>query len=370
MEVYATKKTRWAHFNWLPPPREYELPDLVDENNSADKNKKNVRSTNCAMDCTNALNIENMETDAATPVNTRNSKMDDTSLDETITVPNITSSNETSTVNTENCAKGETSTHIYSNTMEHNTDLNTIDGSKVDVNTEDTTILGAGTDIDTELPSVNTESTQDNRGLNVDTENLMNQPSPIVTNEHDGLNDTPVTLEASNVNTGNNIALTANDSNSTSKLNESMITVHTENNHPSTLWDYKDMTGSVSNVTVLTLPALQNNKVTNKWATTFSSDDSLFEEMTCQMNEKSTYRPNATSTMSTASGGENNDSLPDLVGGTSSKTDAIASLLMLGGAVNASIDDEIDNEKILPVNTLKKVDFAKELKEKEKEKEK
>lgn len=39
---------------------------------------------------------------------------------------------------------------------------------------------------------------------------------------------------------------------------------------------------------------------------------------------------------------------------------------MLLGTVNASIDDEKDNEKLLPVNTPKKPDFTKELKEDEK----
>ena len=114
-------------------------------------------------------------------------------------------------------------------------------------------------------------------------------------------------------------------------------------------------------------------EASNERTTTFCSDDSLFEEMTHEMNKETSPTSHkspapATSTTTTSNGSINNkdNTLLDLARGKADKTDAIAGLLMLSGAVNASIDDEIDNEKLLPVNTLKKLDFAKEFKEKEK----
>ena len=86
----------------------------------------------------------------------------------------------------------------------------------------------------------------------------------------------------------------------------------------------------------------------------------------CQMmNEKLLSVPAAPNTATTLNNStvNQNNTLLDLIGGKADKTNVIVNLLMLGGAVNASIGDEIDSETLLPVNTLKKTDFTKELKD-------
>ena len=87
----------------------------------------------------------------------------------------------------------------------------------------------------------------------------------------------------------------------------------------------------------------------------FSSDDSLFNEMTKQL-EDDTTRPktdkksqSATSTIrATITSMQDQETLPDIVY-TSSRTDAATGLLMLG-ADPKDVDTEIDNELVMPVN--------------------
>ena len=56
------------------------------------------------------------------------------------------------------------------------------------------------------------------------------------------------------------------------------------------------------------------------------------------------------------------DTLPDIVP-TGNKADAITGLLMLGENIN-HIDDEINNEEIMPINKPKQPDFMEEEKQK------
>ena len=91
----------------------------------------------------------------------------------------------------------------------------------------------------------------------------------------------------------------------------------------------------------------------------FSSDDSLFDEMTKQL-EDDTARPEidrnllrnspiSNKTMSTTT--QDQETLPDIVY-TSNRTDAVTGLLMLG-ADPKDLDVEIDNELIMPINKPK-----------------
>ena len=94
----------------------------------------------------------------------------------------------------------------------------------------------------------------------------------------------------------------------------------------------------------------------------FSSDDSLFEEMTKQLeddtNKNSVKRKSPTSTITSASTStQNQDTLPDIVY-SGKRSDAVTGLLMLG-ADPEQLDAEIYNELIMPVNKPKQPDISK-----------
>ena len=102
-------------------------------------------------------------------------------------------------------------------------------------------------------------------------------------------------------------------------------------------------------------PKTHNQKVTkDEWSSLmFSSDDSLFEEMTKQLEDDTirtkTASPSATCTIAAASTStKDQETLPDIVH-TSSRTVAAAGLLMLG-ADPKDVDAEIDNEVMMPIN--------------------
>ena len=88
----------------------------------------------------------------------------------------------------------------------------------------------------------------------------------------------------------------------------------------------------------------------------FSSDDSLFDEMTKQLEDDTTRpktdkksSPSATSTITaTSTSMQDQETLPDIVY-TSSRTDAATGLLMLGTDPK-DLDAEIDNKLVMPVN--------------------
>ena len=88
----------------------------------------------------------------------------------------------------------------------------------------------------------------------------------------------------------------------------------------------------------------------------FSSDDSLFDEMTKQLEDDTTRpktdkksSPSATSTITaTSTSTQDQETLPDIVY-TSSRTDAATGLLMLG-VDSKDVDAKIDNELVMPVN--------------------
>ena len=128
-----------------------------------------------------------------------------------------------------------------------------------------------------------------------------------------------------------------------------------------------------------TEPSLDGNQDIFDWEKLMIiSDDSLFDEMTKQMDG----RENNTLTVSPLASLESekehavaDDKLLDL---NQKNKDAVTGLLMLGAAVNLSmdatvdcaIDEDIDNEAILPVNAPKKLDFIKEMKDEENNKNK
>ena len=244
----------------------------------------------------------------------------------------------------------------------------------------------------TELRSVNTEKT----GEDIHTEPasiLIEQDSDNTTNKDN------VSAENDAVNTENgatNSEIDSNDNKSNKQDgNEAFVTTENDNiaekptsNNINTVktdeTDHKDSTatdqtpngnilkiqghGSVNVNTekspnnrdepTTSTPKTHNQKVMkDEWSSLmFSSDDSLFEEMTKQL-EDDTIRtktdkkasPSATSTIAAASTStKDQDTLPDIVH-TSSRTVAAAGLLMLG-ADPKDVDAEIDNEVMMPIN--------------------
>ena len=105
-------------------------------------------------------------------------------------------------------------------------------------------------------------------------------------------------------------------------------------------------------------PKTHNHKaMKDDWSSLmFSSDDSLFDEMTKQLEDDTTRpktdkksSPSATSIITaTSTSMQDQETLPDIVY-TSSRTDAATGLLMLG-ADPKDMDMEIDNKLVMPVN--------------------
>ena len=105
-------------------------------------------------------------------------------------------------------------------------------------------------------------------------------------------------------------------------------------------------------------PKTHNHKtIKEDWSSLmFSSDYSLFDEMTKQLEDDTTRpktdkksSPSATSTITaTSTSMQEQETLLDIVY-TSSRTDAATGLLMLG-ADPKDVDVEIDNKLVMPVN--------------------
>ena len=109
-----------------------------------------------------------------------------------------------------------------------------------------------------------------------------------------------------------------------------------------------------------------------------NSDDSLFEEMTQQMENKQTEDETNASKAKTPTLTPSNNAmdmegtLPNLTNQTKN-TEAVTGLLLLGAGINQSMDDivdkkidaEINNEELLPVDAPKLPDFAREMHKRE-----
>ena len=112
-----------------------------------------------------------------------------------------------------------------------------------------------------------------------------------------------------------------------------------------------------------------------------NSDDSLFEEMTKQMENKQTedemneLKPKTRTPKSIDDAMDMEGTLPNLTNQTNNN-DAVTGLLLLGAGINQSmdamiekkIDAEINNEELLPVDTPKLPDFTREMQKREKDK--
>ena len=204
---------------------------------------------------------------------------------------------------------------------------------------------------------------------NVDTENnatnLENKATDNKINTQDKM-ETPITTENSvelEMSSQKNI----NTENTNTETTEEVIS---ENNKPSNTTDIPAQELEALNVnTEKTIPTNSTLKTSNQtnikedWSSLmFSSDDSLFDKMTKQLEDDTARngvkQKSPTSTITTASTStQDQDTLPDIV--YSGKTsDAVTGLLMLGADMIQS-DAEIDNDLVMPVNKPKQPDISK-----------
>ena len=188
-------------------------------------------------------------------------------------------------------------------------------------------------------PNDNESNKQDGAGAPVTTENDISMEEP--TSNH--------------VNTVNTTETDCEDSIATyQKPNRDNLTIrgHGEVNvNPEKLPPNHDQP------TTSTLKTHNHKAMKDDWSSLmFSSDDSLFDEMTKQLEDDAT-RPktdkksslSATSTITaTSTSTQDQETLPDIVY-TNSRTDAATGLLMLG-ADPKDVDAEINNKLVMPVN--------------------
>ena len=238
------------------------------------------------------------------------------------------------------------------------------------VNTEKT-----GNDIQTEPASIHSEQDSDNttNKENVSAENDAVNTENGATNSETDSNDNKLSKQDGN----EALVTTENDNIAENLMPNNVNTVNTNET------DHKDNTSTnqIPNRTFLktqgrsainvntekspnnrdeptSTPKTHNRKVTkDEWSSLmFSSDDSLFEEMTKQLEDDTTRTntdkkasPSVTCTIAAAStSAKDQDTLPDIVH-TSNRMVATAGLLMLG-VDPKEVDREIDNEVVMPVN--------------------
>ena len=305
--VCRHKKT-WAFYNRKPPQKD-EVPGL----NGKKSLKYSLRSSKTGSDNNTAV-IE------------INSCLDDTTESENqATTGKLNSMHKESEnkqgVNTENAVTTDGA-----------------DSQNVSVNTENTddTLDDIGTGVTTENPIVNSQE------LPVNTENIEKM---LDTNDDEAVN------AENHLSTDSHIDTEVCEINTEKKVNAEKQ-VNTENGDKT---DWEKLM--------------------------INSDDSLFEEMTKQMENKqmedeaSESKSKTPTLKSTEDAMDIEGTLPNLTN-QANNNDTVTGLLLLGAGINQSMDDiidkkidaEINNKELLPVDTPKLPDFARELRKCEKNK--
>ena len=337
-------KTYWSSIKRKPPLKEFELPDLFSDNKELEAkiltenmSPKKPTLTEMCMDKETSF-----KENKGSAVNTEKSVNKTTMLSENITKDMLSkepSPTEPPSVNTEKTGNN-IQTEPASILTEQDSDNTT---NKENVSAEN--------------DAVNTENGATNLEIDSNDNKLSKQDGneALVTTENDNIAENPT---SNNVNTMNTNETDHKHNTSTNQIpnrtflktqGRSAINVTTEkspNNH--------------DEPTTSTLKT-HNQKVTkDEWSSLmFSSDDSLFEEMTKQL-EDDTIRtntdkkasPSVTCTIAAASTSmKDQDTLLDIVH-TSSRMVAAAGLLMLG-VDPKDVDREIDNKVVMPVNKQK-----------------
>ena len=208
--------------------------------------------------------------------------------------------------------------------------------------------------VSAENNAVNTENGATNSEIDSNDNKLSKQDGneAFVTTENDNITEKPA---SNNINTMNTNETDHKDNTSTDQIPNR--TILKTQGHSSVNVNTEKSPNNHDEPTTRT-PKTHNQKVTkDEWSSLmFSSDDSLFEELTKQL-EDDTIRTNTdkkaslsvTCTIAAASTStKDQNTLPDIVH-TSSRMVAAAGLLMLG-VDPKDMDREIDNEVVMPVN--------------------
>ena len=337
-------KTYWSSIKRKPPLKEFELPDLFTDNEELETEKltknmspKKSTLTDTCMDKDTSLN-ENK----GTVVNTEKSENETAMLSENTAndMPSKgPSSTELRSVNTEKTGEviqTEPASILIEHDSDNTTNKNNVSAENDAVNTEN----GAtNSEID---PNDNKSNKQDGEGALVTTENDTSVEKP--TSNHVN------TVNTSETDHKNSTATDQKPNRDIMKIQgHDAVNINTEKSPH----NHDEPTTST--------PKTHNQKVIkDEWSSLlFSSDDSLFDEMTKQLEDDTTRSktgiktsPSATCTITAASTStQDQETLPDIVY-TSSRTDAATGLLMLG-ADPKDMDMEIDNKLVMPINKPK-----------------
>ena len=375
-------KTYWKSLKKKPPLKEFELPDLFSDDEELEikghNKSKHTEVTTMSNKTTGTKGHESNEPpDIENPKNVKEIMM-------TIEAP-ITKGNNvpTSVVTTKTDTKGESDKNNNMPGNSVNTDNVENSGDRRTPHPGKSPALNTDASDKTENPT-NAELQERNitssTSMTVDTEKIQEARSsdvtsvlePNVTTEKTELpegNDTPTTAMTVNTEKINNhensrsidVAnesgpnVTTEETNDheksrssdiTSESEPNVTTEKTEESMTTRETDTQDKETSVINQTSSNQQEKTNPN--EDWASLmFHSDDSLFDEMTKQI-ENNQNRSEPVTKEPTSMATQNFETLPDIVI-TQNKTEAATGLLMLSLNSN-DIDAEIDNERDMPIN--------------------
>ena len=357
--------------NKKPPLKEFELPDLFSDDEELEIKREWTEGTTMSSKTTGKKGRETNE-----PLNIKNPTKVKKMMT-TIEVPSTKGNNTSmSDVTTENDTKGESDKNnntpeysVNTDNAENTGDYRTPLPSKSPaMNTDASEMIEKSTNIElhersTTSPTsmtVNTEKT--NNHENPRSSDGTSASEPNVTTEKTEGNDTSRTAITVNTEKTNNHENVSNESvlnvttektndlsrgsDVTSKSEPNVTTEEREERMTTHETNTQDKETSVNNQT----SSNQQEKLNpnEDWASLmFHNDDSLFEEMTKQL-ENNHDRSEPVNKEPTSKATQNFETLPDIVI-NQNKTEAVKGLLMLNLNPN-DVDAEIDNERDMPIN--------------------
>ena len=307
-------KMYWASINRKPPLKEFELPDLFSDNEDleTEKNSSETLSTHTGKTLVNTENKSIMVNTEKTTIDTPGKSEETHASTENSTPSKEASSTNEPSVNSEKTGEKE-ATETERTPLECGMDNSiTTDTVNVENNITDleNKIIDNGINKQTQIEApVNAENNVDMEPSILDNVNIVNINTET---------DNEVTTETNKSPNINNLPIQGQD----------RINVNTQKTTP-------DQAQPTNNT-----PKTSNQKNIKKdWSSLmFSSDDSLFDEMTKQLEDdtirpeinKKSPRKSPTSTITTASTStQDQETLPDIVY-TGKRTDTVTGLLMLG----------------------------------------
>ena len=364
-------KSYWKSLNKKPPLKEFELPDLFSDEEELEIKREQTEGTTMSNITTGKKGRETNE-----PLNVENPTKVKKMMT-TIEVPFTKGNNTpTSDVTTENDTKGESdknnntpensiNTDNAENSCDHRTQL---PSKSPALNTDASEMIEKSTNVE-----LHERSTKSPTSMTVDTEKTNNHEN---SRSSDGtsVSEPNVTTEKTEGNDTSRMAMTVNTektSNHENVTNELVLNVTTEKtkdhsrgsdvtskSEPNVTTEEREERMTTHETNTQDKETSVNNQTSSNqqekrdpnedWASLmFHSDDSLFEEMSKQL-ENNHDRSEPVTKEPTSMATQNFETLPDIVI-TQNKTEAAKGLLMLSLNPN-DVDAEIDNERDMPIN--------------------